>query len=499
MIMEYILGIDIGTGSTKAVAVGQDHIAFDSSQFFYPTDTAQPQHSEQDPELIWQAFQKSVTELISKLGNPPMAISLSSAMHSVIAVDEHCNALAPMMTWADSRSTAIAEELLATPLGLKLYRETGTPVHSMSPLCKIIWIRENQPEFFNNVYKFISIKEYIWYRLFHTFEVDHSIASCSGLMDVEKLAWSELALTAAGITSAELSTLVSTTYLRDDFEPSSSFDALKAGTPFVIGASDGCLANLGTGAITPGIAALTIGTSGALRVAANQAAPNEAAMTFSYRLDDEIYINGGPVNNGGIALKWHLKNLFQKEQLAAEDYAEALGQMEMVPPGAEGLIFLPYLQGERAPIWDSKSCGTFFGMRLIHQPRHFTRAVIEGICFALNDVLKSLEESGQQISQLNVSGGFVSSAAWLQIMADITGKRLVLATAEDASAVGAAYLAVKATGISATYPLPDRAESTTVEPDQTNHLVYQQYFVVYRKLYANLKGLMSELYTLQTP
>ncbi|SEA41961.1 gluconokinase [Pedobacter hartonius] len=495
--MKYILGIDIGTGSTKAVAVGQDHIAFDSSQFFYPTDTSEPQHSEQDPELIWQAFQNSVTELVSKLGYPPLAISLSSAMHSVIAVDEQCNALAPMMTWADSRSAAIADELLASPLGLKLYRETGTPVHSMSPLCKIIWIRENQPEFFKGVYKFISIKEYIWYRLFHTFEADHSIASCSGLMDVEKLVWSKLALSTAGITVAQLSALVSTTYLRNDFEPSTSFDVLKARTPFVMGASDGCLANLGTGAISPGIAALTIGTSGALRVSGSQAAPNESAMTFSYRLDEETFINGGPVNNGGIALKWHLKNLFQKEQLAAADYADALSQMEQLNPGAEGLIFLPYLQGERAPIWDSKSCGTFFGMRLIHQPRHFTRAVIEGICFALNDVLKSLEESGQQISQLNVSGGFVSSAAWLQIMADITGKRLVLATAEDASAVGAAYLAVKATGISSTYPLPDRGESTTVEPDQANHVIYQQYFAVYRKLYANLKGLMQELYTLQ--
>jgi gluconokinase len=495
--MEYILGIDIGTGSTKAVAVGPDRIAFDSSQYFYPTDTMQPQHSEQDPELIWQAFQKSITELVLKLAHAPKAISLSSAMHSLIAVDEYCNALAPMMTWADSRSTAIAEELLASPLGIKLYKETGTPVHSMSPLCKIIWIRENQPEFFRGVYKFISIKEYIWYRLFHTFEVDHSIASCSGLMDLERLVWSDLALNVAGIKVEQLSALVSSTYLRNDFEPSSALDLLKAGTPFVMGASDGCLANLGTGAIRPGIAALTIGTSGALRVAGSKAASNEKAMTFSYRLDEDVFINGGPVNNGGIALKWHLKNLFQKEKLTAEDYAEALGQMEKVVPGAEGLIFLPYLQGERAPIWNSKSCGTFFGMRLIHQPQHFTRAVIEGICFALNDVLRSLEESGQLIFQLNVSGGFVSSSAWLQIMADITGKKLVLATAEDASAVGAAYLAVKALGISRIYPLPDQDESTIIEPDAANHLAYQQYFGIYRKLYSNLKGLMQELYILQ--
>jgi len=495
--MEYILGIDIGTGSTKAVAVGMDHIAFDSSQYFYPTDTAKPQVSEQDPELIWKAFQDSIEELVVKLKSPPLAISLSTAMHSLIAVDEQCNALAPMMTWADSRSTAIAEELLSSALGLELYRETGTPVHAMSPLCKVIWIRENQPGFFKTVNKFISIKEYIWYRLFKAFEVDHSIASCSGLMDTKGLVWSKLALETAGITTANLSDLVPTTYLREDFDPTASMNFLKAGTPFVMGASDGCLANLGTGALTPGVAALTIGTSGALRMASHESLFNEKAMTFSYRLDEDIFINGGPVNNGGVALKWHLKNMLQKEELSAGDYTSALGAMETVPPGAGGLIFLPYLQGERAPIWDSRSCGNFFGMRLTHHPQHFTRAVVEGICFALNDVLSSLEMSGQHISQLNVSGGFVSSSAWLQILADITGKRLVLATAEDASAVGAAYLAVKATGRSEVYPSPVQDESTVVEPNALDHLLYRKYFNLYQKLYKNLKGLMQEMYALQ--
>jgi gluconokinase len=495
--MEYILGIDIGTGSTKAVAVGMDHIAFDSSQYYYPTDTSKPQYSEQDPELIWKAFQDSIKEMVVKLESPPLVISLSTAMHSLIAVDKQCNAMSPMMTWADSRSTEIAEELLASPLGMELYRETGTPVHSMSPLCKIIWIRQNQPEFFSSVHKFVSIKEYIWYRLFKAFEVDHSIASCSGLMDVEQLIWSKLALTTAGITSEQLSDLVSTTYLRKDYDPAESMTFLEAGTPFVMGASDGCLANLGTGAVTPGIAALTIGTSGALRMASHSALLNENAMTFSYRLDEKIFINGGPVNNGGVALKWHLKNLFQREELSPEDYTKALTKMETVPPGAAGLIFLPYLQGERAPIWDSKSCGNFFGIRLTHHPQHFTRAVIEGICFALNDVMQSVETSAQHISQINVSGGFVSSPAWLQIMADITGKRLVLATTEDASAVGAAYLAAKAIGRSEVYPSPVQDESTVIEPNAENHLLYRKYFILYQKLYVNLKGLMHEMYTLQ--
>lgn len=495
--MQYILGIDIGTGSTKAVAVGADHKAFDSSQYFYPTKVTQPGYSEQDPELIWQAFQQSIAAVVSKLKSGPQAISLSCAMHSLIAVDENGKALAPMMTWADSRSTPVATSLLATPLGAALYQVTGTPVHSMSPLCKIIWIRENQPEFFKSVYKFISIKEYIWYRLFHAFEIDHSVASCTGLMDVQQLVWHPAALTAAGIKEEQLSTLVSTHYLRRDFDAAAVLSCLEKDTPFVIGATDGCLANLGTGAVKPGIAALTIGTSGALRVAGNTAVLNEKAMTFSYRLDEETFINGGPVNNGGIALKWHMKNVLQKTELNGSDYDEILHKIEAIQPGAEGLIFLPYLQGERAPIWDSKSCGTFFGIHLNHQTAHFTRAVIEGICFALNDVLLALMASGQEIKQLNVSGGFVTSAIWLQIMADITGKKLLLYSVEDASAVGAAYLAFKALGLSAAYPLPDQQDITYIEPDEKNHLSYQTSFSLYKKIYEQLKGVMHEIYDLQ--
>ena len=157
--MGYILGIDIGTGSTKAVAVGLDYVAIKSSQRFYPTESPSPGYSEQDPELIWKAFQQVIEEQVLHLGESPQAISLSSAMHSLIAVNEQGGALAPMITWADSRGTAVSERLLSTPLGMELYKETGTPVHSMSPLCKIIWLKENEPEFFHSVYKFISIKE----------------------------------------------------------------------------------------------------------------------------------------------------------------------------------------------------------------------------------------------------------------------------------------------------------------------------------------------------
>lgn len=498
MNMKYILGIDIGTGSTKAVAVDcNDHHVIDSSQHFYPTQSPEPGYSEQDPESIWLAFEQCIAELVTKLGAKPIAISLSSAMHSLIVVDMDGKAIVPMTTWADSRSADVAGTLLSEPLGLELYRETGTPIHPMSPLCKIIWMRENNPDLFSAAHKFISIKEYIWFRLFSCYEIDHSIASCTGLIDLENMRWSDRALAAAGITNQHLSKLVSTSHLRKGMRCGGALSVLDEDTVFVIGASDGCLANLGSGAAKPGLAALTIGTSGALRVASERPVFNQKAMTFSYHMDEHTYINGGAVNNGGAALKWHLKNLLGCTDLSDDDYSRELAKIEDIEAGAEGLLFLPYLQGERAPIWDSKSCGTFFGIRLVHGQAHFTRAVIEGICFALNDVLQSLESSGQAVAELNVSGGFVSSAIWLQIMADITGKRLILLSGQDASAMGAAYLAVKAIGLSASYPAPDRTDVNTIEPDLLRHERYKTRFRIYRKVYADLKDTMHELYELE--
>lgn len=491
--MEYLLGIDIGTGSTKAVAVSTAGVTLDSSQRFYTTDHTRNGQSEQDPKQIWTAFLACVNELTGRMEGQPAAISLSSAMHSVIPADEHGEALAPMLTWADSRGSTIAGELLSGPLGASLYRETGTPIHSMSPLCKISWIGRHQPSLFSRTFKFISIKEYIWYRLFGVFEIDHSIASCTGLMDVRELKWSENALRFAGLQEGQLSRLVSTHFSRTQVTEG-LFPALHSNVPFVIGASDGCLANLGTGAVLPGTGALTIGTSGALRMAGRQALSNETAMTFSYRLDEETFINGGPVSNGGIALKWHLMNRLQRNILHAEDFSTALKEMEAVPPGAEGLLFLPYLQGERAPIWDNKSCGTFFGIRLNHGPAHFTRAVIEGICYALNDVLLALQAAGQQPARLMVSGGFITSAAWLQLLSDITGKTLVVSAVADASATGAAYLAYKAIGLGPDYLSPPPGDQQLIQPDAAAHLYYQRNFLRYKALYQRLKALMEETY-----
>jgi len=266
---------------------------------------------------------------------------------------------------------------------------------------------------------------------------------------------------------------------------------------FIIGASDGCLANLGSFTINEHEAALTIGTSGAVRVTSNSPIYNFNAMTFNYRLDENTFVCGGAVNNGGNTLQWFLQNLYGVSNPSTDDYYKFFQEVDAVKPGAEGLIFLPYLSGERAPYWDAKSCGTFFGVKTHHTKSHFSRAVIEGICYALNDVLLTLEENGQEITQLNVSGGFITSKTWMQILADITGKKLCINQKEDASAMGAAYFAFKVMGwIEAYNALVEAREIEYIESSSNNHKSYNNYFTIFRNLYPALKEFMHQLHNL---
>jgi gluconokinase len=486
--VDYVIGIDIGTGSTKALAIDFKGHVVSTAQVHYPTLTPEPGYFEQAPELIWQAFIKCVTRIISDVKTNPAAITLSSAMHSIMPVDQNGKPLHNSIIWADNRSADIAERIKQSAAGEMLYEQTGTPIHAMAPLPKIAWLKEHNPALFKSAYKFISVKEYIWLQLFKTYEADHSLASAEGLMDIENFCWSENALDTCGISVSQLSTLVATNYSRSGADPVVCKQmGLDPQTPFIIGASDGCLANLGSFATEKGVAALTIGTSGAVRVASNSPVFNFEAMTFNYRLDEKTFICGGPSNNGGVALKWFVENFLQKPLASPEDYDAILNTLSDTSAGAEGLIFLPYLFGERAPIWNSEASGVFFGIKSRHTQAHFTRAVIEGISMALYDIADNMIKSGLQISQVHVSGGFVRSSAWLQILANIFNKKICLINSDDASAMGAAYLGLKTLGIITDYNSLKPDKITEILPEPECVAAYQKSFQTYRSLYESLR------------
>ena len=495
----HIIGIDIGTGSTKAVAVSHSGETIASTRVPYPTLNAIPGRSEQDPEVIWQAFVRSLSEIVTQTKQQPLAVSLSCAMHSLIPVDKSGKALHPVITWADNRSASVASRLISSPSGKRLYEETGTPLHAMSPLCKIIWLRENDPELFSRTARFISIKEFIWFRLFNVFEVDYSIASASGLFNINTLRWHEYALEVAGITNERLSIPVNTDHAITGAIQTNELPEILRNVSFVIGSSDGCLANKGSYATAPGIAALTIGTSGAIRVARQKPALNWDHMTFNYRLNENVFISGGPINNGGIALKWYAEKLLGKEMNSDNAYAELLSKLSDIPAGSEGLIFLPYLFGERAPIWNSNSFGVFFGITGQHGQEHFTKAVIEGILFSLYQIMRGIENDGDAISRIHVSGGFVRSRQWVQMLATIFGKKVVLVNREDASAIGAAFLGFDALGVQGDYEKFLEADAVAFDPQHKLHEFYREcVFPLFDGLYKTLAPHMEQLHQLKS-
>jgi gluconokinase len=492
---ECITGVDIGTGSTKAVAVNNEGKVIASSQFYYPTNNPQPGYSEQDPEMIWQAFVNCIHEIITKTGQVPAGVSFSSAMHSLLVIDNKNVAITPVITWADSRSDYVAERIRKSPVGKKIYKATGTPLHSMAPLCKIIWLKEKEPQIFNAAFKFISIKEFIWYRLFNAYQVDHSIASATGLFNIKKRDWNKASLQLCDITADLLSEIVATGFIRKDPDPSTAATLqIPADTPFCIGASDGCLANIGSYATEPGIAALTIGTSAAVRIAGTKPVENYSAMIFNYVLDNKIFITGGPVNNGGNVLKWLFEIFLNNKKPSENDYDDFFKAAETVPCGSGGLLFLPYLTGERAPVWDEKASGVFLGIKSYHTRAHFLRAALEGICFTLKHILETIEVSTVPITQLNAGGGFVHSKIWMQVLADVTGKKIVQLQTEDASSVGAVLLYMKVTEIIKDYSSIKPPLHHITEPDLNNHTLYQKYFNVFKTMYGQFKDLMHQLY-----
>ena len=271
--MHHIIGVDIGTTHVKAVVATTAGQVLHETKEGYPTSNPLPGHQEQNAEDIFQAVLKVLKQALRTIDNTESisCISFSAAMHSLMVVDKEGNPLTPLLTWADTRSNKYAQAIRNTKQGDIIYRDTGTPIHPMSPLCKIAWIREEMPGVFTAAHKFISAKEYIFHRFFNEFVVDHSIASATGLFDIHQLQWCDESLKFAGISAEKLSIPVSSTQtftkLKEEYRLGLG---LPGGIPFLIGAGDGCLANIGAGAVLPGELALTIGTSGAVRKIGDQ-------------------------------------------------------------------------------------------------------------------------------------------------------------------------------------------------------------------------------------
>ncbi|WP_374717668.1 gluconokinase [Neobacillus sp.] len=450
----YMLGVDIGTTSTKAVLFSEKGEVIQTENIGYPLYTPDISTAEQNPDEIFQTVLKAISNIMKQ--NPqkqPEFISFSSAMHSVIVMDEKDQPLTPCITWADNRSEAWAHKIKNEWNGHEVYKRTGTPIHPMSPLSKITWIVNERPEIATKAKKYIGIKEYIFKKFFDQYVVDYSIASAMGLMNLKNLDWDEEALKIAGITRDQLPDLVPTTKVFTNCNPDLAKQiGIEPDTPFVIGASDGVLSNLGVNAIRKGEVAVTIGTSGAIRTIINEPKTDEKGRIFCYALTEKHWVIGGPVNNGGIVLRWIRDEFASSEMETAKrlgiDPYEVLTKIaERVKPGADGLLFHPYLAGERAPLWNPDVRGSFFGLTLSHKKEHMIRAALEGVIYNLYTVFLALTECMDgPVTRIQATGGFARSEVWRQMMSDIFESEVVVPESYESSCLGACILGLYALG-----------------------------------------------------
>lgn len=489
----YFLGVDIGTTSTKAVLFGDKGTVISMHHSEYPLYSPAPSIAEQDPEEIYRAVKEAIKGAVKKSEidtNHLKLISFSSAMHSLIAMDHTGTPLTNCITWADSRATEWAEKINTEMNGLEIYKRTGTPIHPMAPLAKISWLQSDHPEIFNKTSKFIGIKEYIFYKFFDQYVVDHSIASATGLFNLKQLYWDKEALEVAGITEHHLSKPVPTTYILKGLKEELVTElGITSTTPFIIGASDGVLSNLGVNAIEPGVVAVTIGTSGAIRTVVDKPVTDPKGRIFCYALTDKLWVVGGPVNNGGMTFRWVRDELASAEvetakRLGIDPYEVLTKIATKVAPGSDGLLFHPYLAGERAPLWNANARGSFFGLGLHHKKEHMVRAVLEGVILNLYTVMLALQEMIGAPTKIQATGGFARSELWRQMMADIFNQEVVVPESFESSCLGAIILGMYALGEIDDFSIISEwvGSTHTHQPVEENIKIYEDLVAIYIRI-----------------
>lgn len=494
--MDCIITIEIGTGAIRVAAFDLSGNTVGSSKGSYPTFHARPDFSEQDPEQIFITMLYILKNFLNEKIHPKkysvVSICFSSAMHSVLPIDKNGVPIGNAIVWSDNRAKKEADDLKNSELGRSLYKTTGTPIHAMSPLNKITWLKNNDKNCFGLAQKFLSIKTYIIQQLTGEYVVDHSVASATGMLNIYSLQWDDVALKHAGITKEKLADVVPVFYspkkLKKEYQTSLGLhDKVK----LIVGSSDGCMATLGAGVWDDGKATVTLEESGAIRVVSKEIIQDEKQRLFNYVLTEGRYISGGPTNNVGSVFEWYAKQFGDfRKAFDLEDCVENLiNDAGKVTAGSEGLIFLPYLQGERAPIWNANARGVYFGLNIKHEQRHFVRATIEGIMHAFYSIGKTLEEH-RCFKSLSANGTFASYPLWMQMMADVFNKPVHIKQNSGPDSVACGGFLLSATELGMYQNLDNAAQKVKLldafHPEQQNHLIYQKHYAIFERLSTKL-------------
>lgn len=438
----YWVALDLGTSSLKIVCSDPDgkvlHTATQACHTYHP----QPGWEEQHPEALLEGVQILLTDAVTRLGQP-QAISLSAAMHSLMAVDEQGMPQSELLIWSDLRSSQEAK-WLKQRIGEKVYAHSGVPIHPMLPLCKLVYWKNNLPAWFQQVAWFISLKEYILFHLTGQIKVDYAMAGATGMFNMLERDWDKEVLQLIDLDPSRLPEISSP--LQACFthggQRLTRASGLASGIPVLVGATDGCLAALGSGIEGSQHLSVTVGTSAAVRLWSHRPVWDHQQRLFCYMLFPEAYVVGAALNNGGGIIPRCMEMMDDRESDVEAWIAKAM----QAPPGSDGLMCLPYLYGERSPVWDPEASGAFLGLRAHHQACHVHRAILEGIGFCLMQALRILEtavhlpDQKAKSGDIILSGGITHSQPWMQLLANMLGRKLVVRQQVDASCAGALQL-----------------------------------------------------------
>jgi xylulokinase len=493
----HAIGFDLGTSGLKAVLVDESGNVIRAERRSYPLQAPRAGWTEQDPDDWWHALSVTSRALLDA-GPAPDVVGLAGQMHSSVFLGAQHEPLRPAILWNDQRTLRECVEIRER-IGGALVTWTGNPIRAAFSATKVLWLRRHQPDLYRSLHAILQPKDFLRLRLTGALATDVTDASGTGVFDVHRRGWSDDALAALAIRrdwlpeAHESATLVSSV----DRDGGAS-SGLRAGTPVIAGAGDQAAAALGSGSVLPGMLSIELGTSAAVQLPTATAVPdaNGVLQTFCHAMPETWQLLAAVLSGGG-SLDWYgrLADVSPGTSDGGIDFELVCRSADAVAPGAEGLLFLPHLTGEGAPHVDPDARGAWFGLTRRHDHRHLARAVIEGVAFGVRGVVEAAESLAGTARQIRVTGGGSHGRIWLRTLADVLGRPITVVGARDASARGAAVLAMAAiTGqapqtLAADWAGPGRV----IEPEPATVRRYDAQYRIFRELYPVTRHLMHRL------
>jgi xylulokinase len=517
--MPYLLGLDIGTSGAKALLCDQTGTLLATETAEYPLHTPKPLWSEQNPADWWRGARAAIQAALSSSGvdgRQVAGLGLTGQMHGAVFLDARDEIIRPALLWNDQRTAAECAEITGRVGAARLIELAGNPALTGFQAPKILWLRNHEPEHYARLARVLLPKDYIRLLLTGVAAADASDAAGTLLLDLRARDWSDEILSALDIPRAWLPRVVEGPDVTGGLLPAIAAElGLPAGLPVIAGGGDNAAAAVGTGIVRASVISSSIGTSGVLFAHADEIAldPQGRLHTFCHAVPGKYHLMAVTLSAGG-SFRW-LRDLFRHEtgdrrkemegasqvsRLASPvsrlSYDDLTTMASEIPIGAEGLVFLPYLTGERTPHLDPLASGAFVGLTARHNLGHLARAVMEGVTYSLRDGLEIMRALGLPLGEVRATGGGGKSALWRQMQADIYGAEVATLAAEEGPAYGAALLAGVGAGLFADVgDAVDRCVvvSGVTKPNYEAQERYDRVYAVYRELYGKLRESMHAL------